>query len=202
MEFKPFGKIPRLRRGMVITEKVDGTNAQVCISKGYADEPDVIAHLYVGGTDYNVRAGSRTRWITPENDNFGFAHWVQLNAEQLFTLGEGHHFGEWWGRGINRGYDQTDKYFSLFNTGRWINFEEERTSEKQSVVPSCASVVPVLYRGPFITDLVEEVLEALQRTGSRIAPGYMNPEGIIIFHEASGHLFKYTLGSDGHKEQR
>jgi hypothetical protein len=31
MEFKEFQKIPRLRRDCVITEKLDGTNAQICI---------------------------------------------------------------------------------------------------------------------------------------------------------------------------
>lgn len=75
--FIPFDKIPRLKRGCVITEKIDGTNAQVVV-----------------GEDGSVRAGSRKRWITPEDDNFGFAAWVRRNEEELRELGPGQHFGE------------------------------------------------------------------------------------------------------------
>ena len=68
--FPAFPKIPRLRRAIVVTEKIDGTNALVSI-----DEAGV------------VRAGSRSRWITPEADNFGFAAWVAKHAEELRALG-------------------------------------------------------------------------------------------------------------------
>src|SRR5436305_1822690 len=100
IEFNAFPKIARLNRECVITEKIDGTNASILI-----DEDGV------------VMAGSRTRWITPENDNFGFAKWVEANKSELMKLGVGHHFGEWWGSGIQRGYGLTkgEKRFSLFN---------------------------------------------------------------------------------------
>lgn len=48
---------------------------------------------------------SRTRWITPEDDNYGFAKWANENKEELLKLGIGQHFGEWWGSGIQRGYN-------------------------------------------------------------------------------------------------
>ena len=77
MEFKPFPKIPRLSRNCLVQEKIDGTNASI-----YIDES--------GST---IQAGSRTRWITPEDDNYGFARWVEENKSELFKLGPAHHFG-------------------------------------------------------------------------------------------------------------
>jgi hypothetical protein len=166
--FVPFPKIPRLKRGCIITEKLDGTNAQVVV-----------------GEDGSVRAGSRNRWITPENDNFGFARWVQQNADQLRELGPGQHFGEWWGCGIQRGYDLSERRFSLFNSGRW-------SSER----PTCCHVVPVLYAGDFDTTTVDTVLSDLRREGSRAAPGFGKPEGIIVFMTAARHLYKVLAEND------
>ena len=80
MEFKGFPKMARLSREIIVTEKIDGTNAQVFITD-----------------DGDVMAGSRTRWIYPGDDNFGFAAWVQEHRDELLTLGPGQHFGEWWG---------------------------------------------------------------------------------------------------------
>jgi hypothetical protein len=36
----------------------------------------------------------------------------------------------------------------------------------------------------------------LRTEGSVAAPGFMDPEGICIYHEASGQLFKATLKND------
>src|ERR1700743_312939 len=119
MEFEAFGKIPRLTREIVITEKIDGTNAQVYI---YRDK----------NGDLQMRAGSRTRWITPEDDNFGFARWVHENKEHLLKLGKGQHFGEWWGLGIQRCYNLREKRFSLFNTLRW---ETEEQLQRLAEIP-------------------------------------------------------------------
>lgn len=88
MEFVEFPKMPRLSRECVITEKIDGTNAQIFI----ADDCETML------------IGSRTRWITPENDNAGFARWCMEHKEDLLRLGPGRHFGEWWGQGIQRNY--------------------------------------------------------------------------------------------------
>ena len=67
MEFIGFPKMARLSREMVITEKIDGTNVSIYIP-GMADA------ALTPGVPFLV--GSRTRWITPENDNFGFARWA------------------------------------------------------------------------------------------------------------------------------
>lgn len=176
MEFTAFPKIPRLSRNVIVTEKIDGTNASIFI--GEAGE---------------FLTGSRTRWIKPEDDNYGFARWAAEHRDELLTLGPGHHFGEWWGLGIQRNYSQTRKRFSLFNTNRWGDGSETPR-------PTCCDVVPVLYEGPLedygVMKGVKAALGLLQSGGSVAAPGFMNPEGIVIYHPASKQLFKKTLVGD------
>ncbi len=158
-KFKPMSKIGRLSRTCTVTEKIDGTNASIYI-----------------GEDGEFLTGSRTRWITPTDDNYGFSRWAHANKEELLRLGPGHHFGEWWGLGIQRNYGLKEKRFSLFNTGRW-------TTEN---VPKYCYIVPVLYEG------------------SQAAPGFMKPEGIVVYHHATKTLFKKTIEKDeqpkGNKE--
>src|SRR5258706_10163296 len=103
LPFESFDKIARYSRDCTITEKIDGTNG--CI--------------YVSEDGLEIMAGSRSRWITPKEDNFNFARWVEENREELLKLGPGRHFGEWWGCGIGRRYGIDGKRFSLFNTFRW-----------------------------------------------------------------------------------
>ena len=118
--FKPWPKILRLekKRPPVFTEKIDGTNACIVIAYKNPDE-NTIAFKDVDRIITSIWAQSRTRLITPKNDNYGFAKWVEANWEDLLSLGEGYHYGEWWGQGIQRGYGLTEKRFSLFNTRRW-----------------------------------------------------------------------------------
>lgn len=183
--FEPFEKIPRLKRDCVITEKIDGTNAQIYITPEAPDTDHVVACV----DGLFILAGSRSRWLLPEksSDNFGFAQWVSDHCEELVKLGEGRHFGEWWGQGIQRRYGLDEKRFSLFNTGRWESNEER---------PSICGVVPVLYTGDFTTDAVDESLALLARDGSQAAPGFPRPEGVVIYHTASRGLFKVTLEKD------
>lgn len=189
MDFVPFPKLPRLARKCIISEKIDGTNAQVAIALAGDDVTErplgAIALVERAGGRYVVYAGSRTRWVTPNADNFGFASWVYENVDELIDgLGVGHHFGEWWGKGIQRNYGIQEKRFSLFNAERW-----------QSSRPSCCSCVPVLYRGPFSTEAVETTLEILRVHGSYAAP-FDKPEGVVVFHAASNSMFKKTLIND------
>lgn len=197
----------RLSRESLVTEKIDGTNAQILITKltDYMPTPKE-AITIAGGT--LIMAGSRTRWITPENDNFGFAAWVAANATDLLGLGEGRHYGEWWGKSVQRKYGQTQNHFSLFNALRWVEHDQEpgiiptgdpRITKMQERAPSCCRVVPVLARGEFTTDLVEGALDMLRQNGSYAAPGFMNPEGVVVFHVAGNVGFKATLDGDGHK---
>jgi hypothetical protein len=51
----------------------------------------------------------------------------------------------------------------------------------------------------FSTQSIDASLDSLASTGSIAAPGFMQPEGIVIFHTAASVLFKKTLGGDGHK---
>lgn len=180
MEFTPFPSISRLSRDIVITEKLDGTNAQVCIYKDYKNVSDELGPL-------SIIAGSRSRWIMPEEDNFGFAKWVRDNKEELLKLGEGSHFGEWWGKGIQTGYGLNEKRFSLFNTHKW---SEDATR------PKCCHVVPILYSGEFDTMKINQTLERLDVFGSVASPGFMKPEGIVIYHKHSNTLFKKTIKND------
>lgn len=192
MEFEPFAKIARLSRPCTITEKIDGTNASIMITE-----------------DGNFFVGSRTRWITPQDDNYGFAKWAHQNKAELMSLGVGHHFGEWWGQGIQRNYSQTQKKFSLFNTKRWAQHGSElkvyptsdpRVTKSQEYPPLCCDVVPVLYEGLFdefeVMKGVKSSMTLLREKGSVAAPGFMKPEGIIIWHEAARLYFKKTLDKD------
>lgn len=183
MTFQPFPKIGRLRRDCVVTEKIDGTNAQIFITDDHLIAGDEVA--MVG--DNLIFAGSRTRWLQPgkETDNFGFAAWVRENADELVKLGEGRHFGEWWGRGIQRGYGLTERRFSLFNAYRW---RDER--------PACCHVVPVLYQGTFDSKAIDDCVSAFEWNGSHAAPGFMQPEGIIVYHSATKTYFKRLLVND------
>ena len=208
MQFEAFPKIRRIfKDNMIITEKLDGTNAQVYIFPANevgieglpSDDPDAKfqTEYALGFRDgYGIAAGSRTRWITPgpKSDNFGFAKWVQDNQEELFKLGEGRHFGEWWGHGIQRGYGLTEKRFSLFNTSRWSGNNAE-------LRPKCCHVVPVLGCWTMDTGKIREILEKLKETGSVAAPGFMDVEGIVVYHPASNQLFKYTV-DDNHKDAK
>jgi len=175
-DFVAFPKIARLSREIIVSEKIDGTNSQVFI-----------------GEDGSIRAGSRNRWLTVAEDNFGFARWVEDNRDELLALGPGRHFGEWWGSGVQRGYGlpKGEKRFSLFNSVRWA---DER--------PSCCHVVPVLYRGEFSQEAIDAAIAGLRENGSRAAPGFMRPEGVIVFHVAANIGFKKTLERDEEPKSR
>lgn len=216
IQFKPWPKIARLNRDIVVTEKIDGTNAAVLIlplgGTAAADGQPVTvdnipfdpegpqpARLFeddernsvIRYGDYVLFAQSRTRFITPKYDNFGFAQWVAENATGLVeTLGVGRHFGEWWGRGIQRGYGINERRFSLFDTNRW-----EAEEVFSAGVPGLR-VVPVLYRGPFDEDEIILSLSMLRDFGSVAAPRYEDPEGIVIYHTAANTAFKVTLKGD------
>jgi hypothetical protein len=201
MEFTEFPKMPRLSRDCIISEKIDGTNASVIIFKTDVgiDPSDIDLNLRLGigvmgaehdGTRaaFHVFAGSRSRFITPDKDNYGFAKFVAANIDELVKLGPGQHFGEWWGSGIQRGYGLTngDKRFSLFDT-RWTDRDNR---------PACCSVVPILAQRTFDGSLIDTVLIDLAMHGSKAAPGFMRPEGIVVYHTAAKMAFKKTIDKD------
>lgn len=172
-EFTPWGKTPRLFRDIVVTEKIDGTNAAIHVSP-----------------DGEITAQSRTRIVTPERDNHGFARWAHENGPLLAVLlGEGLHFGEWWGQGIQRGYGLTEKRFSLFNAHR-------HKGKNTRIGGVLVSPVPVLYHGPFSIPDIRHIMNTLAVFGSVASPGFPTPEGVCVYHAASRQIFKATLDGD------
>lgn len=173
-EFSPWPKIPRLRNEIVtITEKLDGTNAQVCIME-----------------DGNIFAASRSRWITPgkNTDNHGFAQWVTDNQEDLRKLGYGRHFGEWYGKGIGpRGYGLSNKRFALFNTAR-----------PKDTLPVCCEQVTIMYQGPGLelSRITTELIAHLNAKGSVHCPGYLKPEGLVVYSSLTKSRYKVLCGND------
>lgn len=174
-KFRKFAKIPRLEKECIITEKIDGTNAQIYITKSG-----------------KIYAGSRNRWLVPgkRTDNYGFAEWVKENEETLRYLGPGRHYGEWFGRGINRGYGLDVRYFALFNVDYWqkLNIASKAILGEKGVV-----CVPVVGIGNLGDKVVEKTMALLKHKGSILVPRYHCPEGIVIYHTASNKLFKKTF---------
>jgi hypothetical protein len=162
-EYEKFPKIRRLDTVCVrITEKIDGTNGLVVVP----EDPSL-----------PLIVGSRNRVITPisvsgnkASDNFGFAQFVLENEKAFRDLGPGKHYGEWYGQGIGRTYGLSERRFALFNT--------QRPLPEGSILTQ----VPLLYIRQLNGGLagLQSVMEALQVTGSKAVPGYMQPEGIVV----------------------
>ena len=172
MEFQEFDSIEVLESLVTISEKIHGTNAQIAIN-------DL-------GTE--IQAGSRNRWVTPEDDNYGFATWVYENKDALLALlGPGRHFGEWYGSGIGPGYGLKEKRFALFNTYRWTKLKEEG-----KLLPRM-DVVPILYEGKFNPSVVKETMDKLKSAGSLLVPGYMKPEGVVMYFSRTKGFFKQVF---------
>lgn len=163
VEFKPWPKILRPRNMLItITEKMDGTNACVIIQNGKV-----------------VGAQSRSRLITVDNDNFGFAQFVEDNKEDLAKLGDGYHYGEWVGPGIQKNrHNLEEKTFYLFNTLR-----------PEETIPECVKVVRVLYHGENSDKVIATVYEDL-----RNVEGY-KPEGVVVYNHTTHGFVKYTYAN-------
>lgn len=181
-EFKSFNKILHIGKlYMSITQKIHGSNAQICIKK-VTTEP--LEHE-LGHRGYNIMAGSRTRWLTLEDDNYGFCKWVRENAAELvIMLGEGRHFGEWAGPGINSGEGLTEKTLCLFNWRRWVGKE----------LPNRVTTVPMLYKGAISLDAITDTMDRLKAQGSFLVPGYMKPEGVVV--DLDGQLYKNVFDEE------
>lgn len=200
IEFQAWPKTPRLFREIVITEKVNGTNSAVIIREIHEeDKPSDLrlAAIHRDGRYYEVAAQSRNRLIFPgkTTDNYGFAAFIQHNAEALFDLlGAGRHYGEWWGDGIQGQKTISNmRGFALFNTDKHGGMHEWlKAPDGRDVL-----VEPVweIYRGPFSEERIQRELDELKKNGS-----YMNPtfeaEGICVFHTQSRQVYKYTIEGD------
>lgn len=172
VEFQAWPKITRENPFFgTITEKVDGTNACIVIQDGAI-----------------VATQSRKRFITPDNDNFGFARWVADNYTSLRSLGDGHHYGEWAGPGIQRNpHELEEKRLFLFNTFRW--------NENNPNLPDCCDVVPILHHGIIEPTTIPSVLMDLMK-GSRLGG---KAEGVVVFYPAFQKYTKHTIDSPNGK---
>lgn len=200
LEFKGWPKITRYAKSfMTITEKIDGTNAAVGVMRiqpGMEKHPDLASPAVTVVTldddsRWMVYAQSRKRIISPHDDNYGFARWVHENAETLTVdLGEGLNFGEWWGSGIQRGYGIGSKNFSVFNTLRYEQADADVWATRN------LRIIPELYRGPVESDEIELAFNALGTFGSAAVPGWMRPEGIVVFLPDMGGRWKRTFDAN------
>lgn len=172
IEFKPWEKIPRENPfNATISEKIDGTNACIIIIDGE-----------IVGTQ------SRKRLITVEDDNFGFAQWVDENKDDIVNLGDGYHYGEWAGPGIQKNPHNLDqKRFFLFNTFRWNPNNPNR--------PECCDVVPVVYQGVIDGDTISNALKELAENAGENE----KPEGLVVYYHAFRKYTKHTIKSPNGK---
>jgi len=193
--FSPMPKIPRLHGDIVVTEKIDGTNASVEFARGAEDWFGMAANsrnkrlveiYWQADREFNPIV----KW--QGKDNYGFGAFVVANFLKLRNLGYGRHSGEWWGQGIQRTYGLDDRRFSLFN------------ANPLKPLPDCVGVVPVLEKlESFDLDAINMIMAALKIGGSVAAPGFADPEGIVLFHARAGQLLKFTFdaGPKGQKEE-
>ena len=186
-----YPKYPKTHRleniNCIISEKVDGTNG-------------LIHGIYDSKTEsFKVKFGSRTRYLNPEvkdGDNFGFASFY-LPYKKLFkklfnSLREEHSdlcdikiYGEWFGKGIQRGYGLENKYFMPFN-------KYYAAFLQQGSIPNI--IEPYIFCECKYN--IQESLDAmslLRANGSYLIPGYDNPEGIIINFRDLDIRFKETI---------
>lgn len=127
--------------------------------------------------DGEIFAQSRSRVLDESSarDNYGFCKWVYGHKDELINLGVGYHYGEWWGQGIQRNYGLTERRFSLFNI--W-----------HESIPECVSKVPV------IESTLDKAIARIKVLGSQAAPGFMNPEGLVLAATQNrGVLYKYII---------
>lgn len=189
-EFKSFSSIETINKlYMHVTQKIHGSNAQVLIY----EEPVTTSAGVVLTT--KIIAGSRTRWLTPDDDNYGFANWVQDNSAELITkLGHGRHYGEWCGQGINSGEGLTTKMFVLFDWWRYADaMKQPDGSSTYPFLMDGVRVVPLLYKGRYTDAMVEQIMADLKATGSHLTPAgwFMRPEGIVI--DINGVKYKHVF---------
>ncbi len=202
-EFHAWGKTTRVDSPVVVTEKIDGTNGVI----------------FVDPETHNVWAGSRNRWLvgitesgyqmwqspkmdvaaTPAVDNYGFGQYVCDNHQALaHLLGDGHHYGEWWGQGIARGYAQNVKRFQVFD----VRHSADPGWDDAAWQAARLGTVPVMYEGPMDHVAIDICSSTLLKRGSVIAPGYMHPEGLVVRFDHNGVRFKKVLDKVGPPKDR
>lgn len=183
-------QISKVLGNVTVTEKIDGTNA--CL---------------VFDADGNMFAQSRNRVITPASDNQGFARWAYRYQEELFhILGEGRHFGEWWGKGIGRKYGMEHNVFSLFNVGRFYKtgpdgLDSMSTRAQGTSIFDQVSAVPHLFTGEYGSDAMKAAVTDLQDNNSKAAAqhgiDFADPEGVCFYFREFDKVAKLVFAHPG-----
>lgn len=189
-EFKKWESTPRWHKGLTITEKIDGTNACIIIYNG------------------QVKAQSRKRLITPDDDNMGFAKWVYENAGALTdTLGYGYHYGEWFGPGIQKNpLGVESKRFALFHATKYTEANGYELNKVDGL-----ETVPLLFHGQASAWTIPSALQGLETYGTKVQGAarrevinafdekvWVNAkaEGIIVWHKETQQKYKILLEDD------
>jgi hypothetical protein len=98
-------------------------------------------------------------------------------------LGEGYHYGEWYGTGIQKNPHKIDgRRFALFNSNRWRDGRQER--------PDGFECVPILYEDVYTNTIIEETMQALRLRS--IAFSY-KAEGIVVWYHTTRRYEKFTF---------
>lgn len=203
MSYPKFHKINRLyNEAFSITEKIDGTNGLIYIESipryevlpKYDRMPRTTVNISWGPEPEDtglvwIAAGSRSKWISPDDDNHGFAKWVYENADSLAYLKSGYHYGEWAGPGINGNpYGLKEKTFFLFNWRKWYEKTEDGfdlgrpTILPRSFIDLPVYVVPVLEINVPYHDLANKIAKwtgILEYDGSLIGL-HGKAEGVVV----------------------
>ncbi len=175
IEFKKFQKIGRgdaLPIMVTITEKIDGMNACVVIKDGKI-----------------VAVQSRNKFLNA-SDGTGLFEWAHNNSDELAIMGDGYHYGEWAGPGIQKNRHGIEgKNFFLFNTYRWGGGKN----------PVCCAVVPVLYEGELEATTIQRCMDYLMvNTVAQQTPAHpANPEGIVVYYHFFDKYTKHTFKEKG-----
>lgn len=189
-DFLPMPKTSHLISPVIVTEKIDGTNGCIEVAD-FGNGPEAISACSRERRLMSSFEDSPLIWHKLDAkgrpvDNYGFGAWVAEHGEQLAkALGAGRHFGEWWGQGIQRGYGQTSKRFSLFNV------------KHEAALSGAVKGVPVLYEGDLYDGMIDDCLRGLRERGSVAAPGFKNFEGIVVHFAHNRTSFKVVLDAQG-----
>ena len=181
MSYPSFPSIERIENLYChITEKVDGTNGLIEIHESCCD---------------GVKFGSRNRYITSEDDNNGFARFFENRISMLFSstnyieeenlIYPIQIYGEWFGKGIQRGYGLEEKYFMPFS-------EYLATKLIDAGVPNIKMPV-TLYSGKFSVGTLDGCMNKLKDEGSQVIPGYNRPEGVVVYFPKYNFRLKETF---------
>ncbi|MFE1095862.1 RNA ligase family protein [Streptomyces smyrnaeus] len=212
--FPKFPKTTRVTKDVVLTEKIDGTNGLIYVQDANTEDARVMpgydSFVSTWHGDYFIRAGSRNRWLKPgkESDNYGFASFVREHAEDLAGLRPGLHYGEWFGKGINRGYGLEEKRFALFNAGRFYDPKAPYTDPQtidygygERPCPDSLTVVPVLAVTTFasVSRYLDIVCDTMPGAFSFLNMDFARPEGVMVYDTATKVYKKCIFGSTSPK---